>query len=396
MQITGFRFRRYSAEWDYHGALAEGRVLRPEDIYPDLAAAPPAWPVRREEGPPYQVAGLYLYIDTDEGLSGLFGPVSAEEARIITGTLAPVLLGENPHAVERLWDRMYRTAIHGRKGQTMMAISKVDLALWDLKGKALGAPVYELLGGPTRPANRAYASMLGYSIEPGDAARRAAEAVSLGYAATKWFVRKGPADGEAGIRDNLALIAAVRGAVGADVEIMFDAWSSWSVPYTQRMAELAAPYRVWWFEEPVLADRIAEYAELRRTVRGVAIAGGEHEYTRWGIRALLEAGAVDVMQADPTWAGGLTELKKIAALCSAYGVPLIPHHGSFASTHLIASEDITTCPLQEWLLQAGARENVLLKCPLEAVDGAIVLPDRPGLGIEIADEIAARGEDVAL
>ena len=147
--------------------------------------------------------------------------------------------------------------------------------------------------------------------------------MSLGYAATKWFVRKGPADGEAGIRDNLALIAAVRGAVGADVEIMFDAWSSWSVPYTQRMAELAAPYRVWWFEEPVLADRIAEYAELRRTVRGVAIAGGEHEYTRWGIRALLEAGAVDVMQADPTWAGGLTELKKIAALCSAYGVPLI-------------------------------------------------------------------------
>ena len=104
--------------------------------------------MRREEGPPYQVAGLYLYIDTDEGLSGLFGPVSAEEARIITGALAPVLLGENPHAVERLWDRMYRTAIHGRKGQTMMAISKVDLALWDLKAKA-GAPC-RAAGGPTR------------------------------------------------------------------------------------------------------------------------------------------------------------------------------------------------------------------------------------------------------
>jgi len=103
-----------------------------------------------------------------------------------------------------------------------------------------------------------------------------------------------------------------------------------------------------------------------------------------------------VMQADPTWAGGLTEMKKIAALCSAYGVPLIPHHGSFASAHLIASEDITTCPMQEWLLQAGVRENVFLKYPLVAVNGAIALPERAGLGIEIADEIEARGEDVLL
>jgi L-alanine-DL-glutamate epimerase-like enolase superfamily enzyme len=396
MKITGLRFRRYSVDWDYDGELSEGRVLRPEDIYHDLAAAPPAWPVHRGEESPYRVSSVFLYVDTDEGISGLFGAVSEEEARIIKGQLAPVLLGENPHGIERLWDRMYRTAIHGRKGQTMMAISKVDLALWDLKGRLLNAPVYQLLGGPTRECNRAYASMLGYSIEPERAATRAAQVAAEGYAATKWFVRQGPADGEPGVRANLALIAAVREAVGPDTEIMFDAWSSWNVPYTRRMAELAAPYRPWWFEEPVLADRMAEYAELRRSVGGVAIAGGEHEYTRWGIRALLEAGAVDIMQADPTWAGGLTEVKKIAALCSAYGVPLIPHHGSFASTHLIASEDITTCPIQEWLIQGGARENALLKHPLEVVAGNVMLPSRPGLGIELDDEVAAQGEDVLL
>jgi len=396
MKITGLRFRLLSIDWDYPGELSEGRVLRPEDIYPDLAEAPPAWPVRRNEGPPYRIASVYLYIDTDQGVSGLFGAVSEEEARIIQGQLAPVLLGENPHGIERLWDRMHRVAIHGRKGQTMMAISKVDLALWDLKGKLLDAPVYELLGGPTRPSNRAYASMLGYSVEPERAAQRASEVAAEGYAATKWFVRKGPADGEPGVRANLRLIAAVREAVGPDVEIMFDAWSSWNVPYTRRMAELAAPYRPWWFEEPVLADRISEYAELRRSVGSVAIAGGEHEYTRWGIRGLLEAGAVDIMQADPTWAGGLTEMKKIAALCSAYGVPLIPHHGSFASTHLIASEAITTCPIQEWLIQAGARENAFLKHPLVAVGGSIVLPERPGLGIELDEEADAQGVDLQL
>ncbi|MBC7255314.1 MAG: mandelate racemase/muconate lactonizing protein [Chloroflexi bacterium] len=393
MKITGIRFERVSAKWSFEGPLAEDRLLRPVDIYEDFRAEGPYFPIRTaNQKPPYEVQSIFMWVDTDEGLSGLFGAVSEEEARIIAGQLAPAILGENPHAVERIWDRMYRLAIHGRKGQTMMAISKVDLALWDLKGKALGVPVYVLLGGPTREKNRAYASMLGFSAKPARAAERAAWVVAEGFTATKWFVRYGPADGEAGARKNLDLIRAVREAVGPDVEIMFDAWSSWNVPYTLRMAELAAPYRPWWFEEPVLADRIAEYAFLRKTVRGVAIAGGEHEYTRWGIKQLLEAGAVDVLQADPTWAGGLTEMKKICALASAYGVPVIPHHGSFASTHLIASEDITTCPIQEWLLQAGWRENAFLKYKLLPEGGYIVPPNRPGLGIELDEAVITRRE----
>lgn len=397
MRITAIRFERVHASWAYDGPLGEDRLLRPIDIYPDFRAEQPWFPIpAAAKGPPYEIQSIFMRIDTDEGVSGLFGTVTEEEARIIAGLLSPAILGENPHGVERIWDRMYRLAIHGRKGQTMMAISKVDLALWDLKGKLLGAPVYVLLGGPTRSSNRAYASMLGYSSEPEKAARRASEVVSQGYAATKWFVRHGPADGEAGVRANLELIRAVRQAVGPDVEIMFDAWSSWNVPYTQRMASLAAEYRPWWFEEPVLADRLSEYAALRGSVRGVAIAGGEHEYTRWGIKQLLEAGAVDVLQPDPTWAGGLSEMRKICALASAFGVPVIPHHGSFASAHLIASQDITTCPIQEWLIQAGVRENAFLKHKLVPVNGAITAPDRPGLGIELDDDIITRREPLAL
>jgi L-alanine-DL-glutamate epimerase-like enolase superfamily enzyme len=367
------------------------RLVRPLDIYPEFRAQGTGWPVRDRGSSSYPLEQVFLFIDTDEGVSGIWGPISRGLGRRIEG-LKAVLVGENPHAVERIWDKMYRHSIHGRKGETMMAISAVDLALWDLKGKLLGAPVYELLGGPTRDANRAYASMLGYSIEPEQAAEKARQVVAEGYTATKWFFRQDPTEGQEGMRKNLELIRTIRQAVGPDVEIMFDAWSSWNVPYTIRMAELAAQYRPWWFEEPVLADMIPQYAEIRRSVRGVSISGGEHEYTRWGIKALLDAQAVDVLQPDPTWAGGLTEMSKICALASANGIPVIPHHGGYASLQLIASQTITACPIQEWLLQAGITGQHFYTRKIAPLDGHIALPTVPGIGIEL-DEAAIESRE---
>jgi L-rhamnonate dehydratase len=386
MQITGVRYVRLKGTLAHEGPLGEERLVRPIDIYPEFRAKGATWPIREAGTSSYPLEQVFLFIDTDEGVSGVWGAISVGLARLIEG-LKPALIGENPHAIERIWDKMYRHAIHGRKGETMMAISAVDLALWDLKGKLLGAPVYQLLGGPTRDRIRAYASMLGYSIEPEKAAQKAREVVADGYTATKWFFRHDPTEGEEGKRKNLELIRTIREAVGPDVEIMFDAWSSWNVPYTIQMAELAAQYRPWWFEEPVLADMIPQYAEIRRSVKGVSISGGEHEYTRWGIKALLDAGAVDVLQPDPTWAGGLTEMKKICALASANGIPVIPHHGGFASLQLIASETITACPIQEWLLQAGIVGQHFCVDKIEPVDGHIALPTAPGIGIEL-DEAA--------
>ncbi len=396
MKITGLRYVLVKGMLDYDGPLGEERLVRPIDIYPEYRARGTFWPLRAAGGPPYPVEHLFLFVNTDEGLSGIWGPIQVGLARIIEGSLKPLLIGENPHAVERIWDKMYRHAIHGRKGETMMAISAVDLALWDLKGKALGAPVYELLGGPTRAKIRAYASMLGYSIEPELAAQRAREVVAQGYTATKWFFRHDPTEGQEGMRKNLELIRTIREAVGPDVDIMFDAWSSWNVPYTIQMAELAAQYRPWWFEEPVMADMIPQYAEIRRSVKGVSISGGEHEYTRWGIKALLDAGAVDVLQPDPTWAGGLTEMKKICALASANGIPVIPHHGGFASLHLIASETITTCPIQEWLLQAGIVGQHFYTHKIEPVEGHIALPTTPGIGIELDEAVIEEREELEL
>ena len=402
MKVKGIRFQRVRGLWHYDGPLGEDRSANPLDAYPATRPGKRAWPIPNvEEGSPYAVAALFLHVETDAGISGTYGPLREEEAAIIAGQIARLVVGEDPHAVERIWDKAYHANVTGRKGPYMQALSKVDLALWDLKGKALGAPVYELLGGPTRERVRAYASMLGYSAEPQMAAKRSQEMVAAGYGAVKWFFRHGHVAGLQGMRANLALVEAVRQAVGPDVEIMFDAWKSWNVPYTLRLAEMAAPYRPRWLEEPVMPDRRGEYAQIRSALSGgalsgtgMAVAGGEHEYTRWGMAELLDRQAVDILQPDPTWAGGLTEAVKICALASAHGIPVIPHHGGLASLHLIASQAPATCPLQEWILQAGCRDNVFLRQKIEPVNGYFPLPTGPGLGMELDHEAIRSREDV--
>jgi L-rhamnonate dehydratase len=395
MRITGVRFLEVKGTMVYEGPMGAERLVRPIDIYPEFRAQPSyGLPAATGDGR-YAIRAIYLLIDTDADVTGIWGPISDELGGIIGGSLKHILVGEDPRAVERIWDKMYRYSVHGRKGQTMMAISAVDLALWDIKGKLAGAPAYELLGGPTRESIPAYASALGFSIEPERAHAQAKAFVEQGYRATKWFFRHDPTEGREGMAKNLELVRTIRDAVGADVDIMFDAWMSWDVPYTIRMAELAAEYGPYWFEEPVLPDKIEQCAEIRRAVTSTAIASGEHEYTRWGIKALLDAGAVDVLQPDVTWAGGLTEMAKICALASAYDIPVIPHHGAIAATQLIASQTITTCPLQEYLIQHGARGQYFHKEPVEPVGGRIALPDRPGIGIELDERKIESSQEVS-
>ena len=238
--------------------------------------------------------------------AGICGPVGDEDIAIINRYFVDILIGEDPHAIERIWDKMYRRSIHGRKGTPMLALSKVDLALWDLKGKLLNAPVASI-------ARRA---------EPGAYPRlrvhagltRSSRIKSSKGRGTSWRRASPPSSGSCLARPKTASPAsggtwrsyARRGKRPAPiVDLMFDAWSSWNVPYTLRMIELSREYRPYWFEEPVLADLIPQYAELRQEARGVFISGGEHEYTRWGVKALLDARAVDILQADVTWAGGI-------------------------------------------------------------------------------------------
>src|SRR5438270_6656659 len=310
-----------------HVDAFEERQLQMLDIYPELARRGPG-------GGTDRVTDAYVEVVADDGTTGQFGPSFDETAPIVLSKLAQHVVGQDALAYERMWDVLYRQDRHARKGYEMMAISAVDCALWDLRGKLLGLPVYRLLGGPTRERVECYASMLSFSHDPGLVRERAQWAVAQGFKAQKWFFRHGPSDGLAGMEKNVALVRTLREAVGPAVEIMLDCWMGWDATYAIRLLERIAEYRPRWMEEPVPPDRIGDLAMIRRACR-VPIATGEHEYTRWGFLQLLQAEAVDVIQADPDWCGGISELVKVCTLASAWGRHVVPHgHSIHAAVHV--------------------------------------------------------------
>ena len=393
MKITAVRLFETQGTMEHQGPFWEERLVRPVDVYPEHKAqgSHQLEPIAKDA---YRIRAQFVEIQTDQGVSGLGGPIGGGQSYIIARQIAPMLLGHDPLATERIWDRLYRSAVHGRKGIEMQALSAVDCALWDLKGKWAGAPVYQLLGGPTRGSIPAYASALGYSLEPARVRERAAEIVAQGYGATKWFFRHLPTDGRQGMVKNVELVRVLREAVGPDVDLMLDCWMSWDVPYTISMAERLQEYHPRWIEEPVLPDKIAQCAEIRRSVR-IPISTGEHEYTRWGFKALLDAQAADVLQPDIYWAGGITETVKICALASVYDLPVIPHgHSVPATVHLIASQPPTTCPLLEYLVKWNEIHQFFLRHPVKPINGHVALPSTPGIGMELDEDRIEQSRDL--
>jgi L-rhamnonate dehydratase len=384
MKITAVRCIQYTGTMDFPSVFWEERLIRPVDIYPQFKNEGAGWLPPSREGA-YAMTSTFVHIETDAGMSGIGGPITADQAFIIKHSMEHYLLGADPLAIERLWDVLYRAAVHGRKGIEMMAISAIDCALWDLKGKWANVPVYVLLGGPVREELPAYASALGYGLDPDRAAAVVKEIVGKGYKATKWFPRWGPADGRAGIAKNVELMRTLREAAGPDVDIMIDAWMSWDVPYTLAMAERFAEYQPRWIEEPVLPDKPASYAAITAKIgHGIAVSGAEHEYTRWGIHHLMQANAMHVYQPDIYWAGGISELLKIAALASVYDVQLIPHgHSTPATANFLYAQPVTLCPMLEYLIKWNTIHQWFLKYPVEPVNGFVPLPTLPGIGMEL-------------
>jgi L-alanine-DL-glutamate epimerase-like enolase superfamily enzyme len=383
MKITDVRLHQVSGTLPFEGQFWEERLIQPIDVYPEYRSRNQRKEMRATDEGGVPITSVFVEIETDEGVTGIGGPTSVDVAFIVWRQFRDILLGEDPIANERLWDLMYRSAVHGRKGEAMFAISVIDAAIWDLKGRWANAPVYKLLGGPIRREVPAYASALGFSIEPERAHERAKMFVEQGFRATKWFPRNGPTDGHDGIRANIALVEALRDAVGPDTEIMIDAWMSWDVPYTISMAEQLLEYRPYWIEEPVMPDQIDAYAQIRAQ-SPVRTAGGEHEYTRWGINQLLEAQALDFVQADTYWAGGITEMQKIFTLGSVHALPVIPHgHSIPANLHLSVAQPVTLVPWIEYLVKWNEIHQNFLKFPVKPVNGVITVNDEPGLGMDL-------------
>lgn len=297
-------------------------VANPMSVYPEYKAT------RSLFFPdPGKVPGFTVEISTDAGLTGL-GNGGPGGGPIVTDHLAKLLIGEDPFNVERLWDICWRSTMHyGRMGVTMNAISGVDLALWDIIGKALNQPLYRLLGGAVKPRVPAYCT--GNDIE---------QHIEAGFKMLKLAIPHGPADGREGIRRNVELVKRARAALGPDGEIMLDCWMAWTEDYTREMAALIAPYRVYWIEEVLQPHDYSGFGRLNASISSTRIATGEHEYGRYGFRQLLEHRAASIWQPDLNWCGGLTELRRIGALAAAYDIPVIPHGGGLSGAiHWIIS-----------------------------------------------------------
>jgi len=286
-------------------------------------------------------------------------------------------------AGETLWDQMHRSNRHSRRGHYMLAISAVDNAIWDLRGRVFNAPVYQLLGGPTRSKVAAYGSCLGYSLEPEKMRARAASLKQAGFRHQKWFMAYSPSHGAEGMKKNVEMVRHLRESVGDDVDLMFDAFMGWDLNYAINWVRQVEQYRPRWIEEAFAPDKIQSFAELRRA-SSVPVASGEHFYGRWEVEDYLRASALNVVQADPEWCGGISELVKICTIASVHDVHVIPHgHSVHAALHTVASQSPMTCPLVEYLILKMSSYHHFEKQPPQVVDGHIALPDRPGFGIEI-------------
>jgi L-rhamnonate dehydratase len=328
---------------------------------------------------------LYLRIATDRGAEGLYGPIDREVTWALLEQLAGFLIGQDALATSIVWDKLERLDRHARHGHLKMAISAVDNALWDLKGRVLGVPVWQLLGGSSRPRIPAYASMLGTSLESDVIHEKAAEIAADGFAGQKWFLSDGPGGGPEGMKRSVRVAEDVREAVGPDQQIMFDVFQGWDLAYARAWAQRVAPIQPTWLEEPFPPNRYPAFAELHRST-GIPLSAGEHLYDRADVLPYLNDGTLAAVQSDPEWCGGVTELVRICALAETFAVPVIPHgHGLHAALHVVASQSPATCPKIEYLVRSMPNRHHFEVSPPVPVGGTVALPQRPGFGIELDD-----------
>lgn len=322
----------------------------------------------------------YLELYTDGGIVGRSIPAGGLST--VESELFPRIKGENPFFVERIWDRMYhwnRKPV--AKGDYIRAMGAVDIAVWDIIGKALGLPVYKVLGAYSEKI-RVYAAGGYYEEGKGlkELAKEMEEYVSEGFRAVKMKVGGEP------MKTDAERVKAVREAVGPEVDILLDANNKWNAYEAIRFGRMVEKYDIYWFEEPVEPDDFAGCAEVKHAL-DIPIVAGENEYTRWGCRDLIEHNSADILNLDTVIAGGITEYRKIAALGSAHHIPVAPHGNPHMAVHLLASTANTL--LMETYPAVESRQNLAL--PLWPVkDGCITAPAMPGLGIDPAPDVAAK------
>lgn len=332
---------------------------------------------KRWFGPFSQLAGSILVeVRTEQGLVGYgLGGGGAAACVVIEQHLKDLLVGADAANVELLWEQMFASSsFYGRRGLAVMAMSGIDLALWDVAGKAAGKPVWKLWGGAVRESVPAYYT--GTAIE---------KAYGMGFRAFKIGLFEGPAD-RTNMSRLLEQLRAARQVVGAESKLMIDCLCRWDVEYTLAFAERAAELDLYFIEEPLYPDDVVGYARLRRELRArglkTRIACGEHEFTRYGFEELGRMEAADIFQPDLTWGGGLSEGRKIATLAAARGIPVMPHRGgSVFGIHLVISH--ANCPMAESFGTGEPGNEMMEAMTAPFRDGEYRGPEKAGLGLEL-------------
>jgi D-galactarolactone cycloisomerase len=345
-------------------------------------------------------SALLVEIEAADGTVGWgesYGPARPNAA--VIEAMKPLLIGADALASEAIWERLYGAfRDHGQKGLPVQALSGIDIALWDLKGRHFGVPAHRLMGGPVRTEVKAYATGL-YRREAGDPrdylAEEAAGYVAEGFAAMKLKVGFG-------VAEDAEVARAVRAAIGPDVALMIDANHAYDATRAIGLGRRVADLSIGWFEEPVPPEDLAGYAEVRAR-QPIPVAGGECEFTRFGFRELLVRRAVDLVQPDTCAAGGLSECVKIAAMANAHGVRYVPHVWGTGVALAAALQLLAVLPhnppclhpeqpLLEFDRTAHPIRQAILAEPIEHERGTVRIPEGPGLGIEVDRAALARFE----
>jgi L-rhamnonate dehydratase len=342
---------------------------------------PPHWRARAPrltrlpERMPSGTTFEFLCVSDARGHIGLWGPLETSVAMLVLHWLRPRVEGRRFAGPQEAYDTIYAAERHGRSGLTILALSALDLALWDLLGQVREQPVYALFGGVRRPLS-CYASLLSFALASETAPALALEAHSLGFLGAKWAVRDGMAEAA------VPTLAAIARRRPPDFALMVDALGAWDLDTAQHFCAEVVNLDLDWIEEPLSPRAWTEYGKLIRSTP-VPVAAGEHAYTRYEAMALIDQG-ISIVQPDAGWCGGLTELGHIAEAAGAAGVSLIPHGaGLIPAVHLGSILGSGEMAAVEYHMTIEPHRQACFTEPLLPQNGVIVAPETPGLGIRI-------------
>ena len=346
--------------------------------------------------------GEYIFVEvkTDEGITGwgevtTTHPVANRAVCAILRELGPMIEGDDPIQIEKIWNKIFRRFTYmGSRGASTNAISGIDIALWDIRGKALNQPIYNLLGGAVRDSIELYTHP-DPNIGPDEARKQGKEIADSGHKALKfdpypsmaeeqngYLSGKMDARGEA---EGNEITAAFREGAGPEMELLIDAHGRFDVPTAVRLSRSVSSSNIHWWEEPVPVESTHALNNVRAQIE-LPISVGERLHTRWEFVAVLEQDLTDFLMPDVTWTGGISELKKISTMAEAYYVPISPHDASGPINVLAGAHVMMSVPNFYKLETARHRldaYDVFIETPIDVREGSLHVPDAPGLGIEI-------------